>query len=397
MSFPRHPHRAARPQRKSEPLAACHDALQQELLVEHHQVGVQTGRDRAALARPGPAAAPGVVAAAAAATLDRQPDSRTARRTASSIVSVLPASRCRAKRGCPSRTTTSDHRGCTCRRRPRRADRVGDRARSRPGADRAASRTSASCTCTPSLIISTATPASSAATDGPGARWLTDPIALNRWVARRRPGRERGRRPARTSRRCARPRPPRRRATMSAISSSAPGSSGASVTVRTAPWPASSNLASTSGSGASRWAGFCAPHRAVARNGPSRCAPSTRRPRCASGGHPARVARTDRRRVRPSSDTSVRVVPCARWNATPRACRRLSGEVVATPAVHVQVDEAGHAASRRPDRPPARADRPAPTRDEAPAVDLHPAPFEHPVRGHDPGTGQTVVTPIASF
>ena len=109
-----------------------------------------------------------------------------------------------------------------------------------------------------------------------------------------------------------------------------------------------------SGVGSTMCAGFCAPHRAADRNGPSRWMP-TIRCRTSPGGsvEPARRAAAH---AAASSSTgavtklaSVVVVPWRRWNAAAATDRvGITGRHrVAAATVDVDVDEAGH------DRPPA--------------------------------------------
>ena len=129
------------------------------------------------------------------------------------------------------------------------------------------------------------------------------------------------------------------RATSSSTRSSAPGSSGASVTRRTG--PASSRRASSSRSGSRRADGGCVPRRRGERNGPSRCAPRMRGPRRAAGTlrsastRSALGRRDERRQVGGDAGLEQRV-------ARHRVAVGVGAEEVdAREPVHLQVDEAG--------------------------------------------------------
>ena len=97
----------------------------------------------------------------------------TARRTAASIVSVLPAmlpSWRRRRAGRRRRAPVPPARPARSRRRRHPAASIASViSTGRPS--RSSSRSTAGCTCTPSLISSHGTPRSSAATTGPGSRW----------------------------------------------------------------------------------------------------------------------------------------------------------------------------------------------------------------------------------
>ena len=187
--------------------------------------------------------------------------------------------------------------------------------------------TVSSARCTPSATSSTtisprAAAARHAAT-GRGRGGARGGIALNRWVAdSRSPVMARAARTAAVVAAAVASVWPRLGTTPCSASTASRSAkravSGARVIVATAPGAASSTSRSTAGSPGRRAAGSCAPHRAAARNGPSRCRPASR-PSATSG---ASVA-TRRASTACGAETRLAswvVVPWARWWATaPRA------------------------------------------------------------------------------
>src|SRR3954451_18533550 len=110
--------------------------------------------------------------------------------------------------------------------------------------------------------------------------------------------------------------------TASPMTSSAPGSSGAIVTERSVPRAAVTRRLNSVRSGARRWAGVWAPHRAWERTAPSRCAPTTGPPSATrSATQPS--CRSSASRGAVTRETSVRVVPWLRWKRTAAAIASL--------------------------------------------------------------------------
>ena len=241
-------------------------------------------------------------------------------------------------------------------------------------------RSRAGCRCTPSAMSSTSTGESSSAPTGPGSRWWSGRIALKRWVPRRAPASRAARAwsyvasvwpiaastPASTSRRTA---------------SMPPGSSGARVTIRTAPSPAARSASTDAGSGVASEPGWWAPERCGLSHGPSRWMPASR-PSCTSRAS-SRTASTIRSRVSVTRLAAIDVVPWARWVAATRSrrVRRTAVEGRAATAVHVEVDEPGT------DGESAEVDvrrvrwRALADLDDAVAVEVQPPRREDPRRG----------------
>ena len=126
-----------------------------------------------------------------------------------------------------------------------------------------------SCRWMPSATNSQVTPcAPSSAKTGPGARWCGGGMPLKTWVPTVAPAATAARACSYVASVCptatVTPAP-----TSSPIASIAPGNSGAMVTIRTVPRPASTSRRSSSVEGSRRYAGFCAPQRACDRYGPS--------------------------------------------------------------------------------------------------------------------------------
>ena len=208
------------------------------------------------------------------------PSSRPGRSVTAATASAGSSRARRAGRGRPrgGRCCRRGRRRRGARRRPRprsRSRRAGRCRRGspaaamasltrlqRPGAAANATRSSSSETCTPSAISWSAMPGvASAAPASPGSRALIGLIALKRWVTARAPAAKARGGLARRSPRCGRARRRRRGATQSSISSSAPGSSGASVTILTGP-AASSRSSSRGRARAGARADGCLPGRA---------------------------------------------------------------------------------------------------------------------------------------
>jgi hypothetical protein len=137
------------------------------------------------------------------------------------------------------------------------------------------------------------------------------------------------------------------RSASSAMLSSAPGSSGAIVTIRTAPAPSRISSVSSSGGGLAEELGILGAAADRGQVRPSKCTPAIT-PSATSGAY-ASVALRISSYGELTRLASIVVVPCARWNAArARAWRRIAGgERVPAAAVAVQVHEAGHDHSRR--------------------------------------------------
>ena len=180
----------------------------------------------------------------------------------------------------------------------------------RPGAAANTVRSTAGCRCTPSAISSTSTGESSSAPTGPGSRWWSGRIALKRCVPRRAPAS----RAARDSSYVASVWPIAATTPASAswrTASIPPGSSGARVTMRTAPSPAARRAWTEAGSGWVSEPGWWAPERCGLSQGPSRWMPASR-PSCTSRAS-SRTASAIRWGVSVTRLAAIDVVPWARW------------------------------------------------------------------------------------
>ena len=242
-----------------------------EPVVEHDDVGGRARGERAGSGRP--ASAAGTALAAASASSSGAPRAWS-RRTAASIVSALPASRPSASRTTPASAWTGRPPRVNVPSPAPAAATASVTSATRPRAAAHATRMASSATWWPSAMSCTTTSSrASAARASPGSRATGGRIALKRCVTVRAPRSKAAcassavasEWPAATST----PRP-----VSSAISSSAPGSSGARVTCATG--PAASRRSSSARSGSRRCSGGCAPSRAGERNGPSRWAPRMR-------------------------------------------------------------------------------------------------------------------------
>ena len=184
-----------------------------------------------------------------------------------------------------------------------------------PGAACSSSASISGSTWWPSAIASRVTRSSRSATgSGPGERWCMGGMPLHACVSSVAPASNAARAVAAS----APVWPTATRTPASAklpIASSAPGSSGAIVTCRMRPSPASSSRSTAPGVGACSAAGSCAPRWLSARKGPSRWMPST------AGSVAARAAAARTRGSSCSSgavtsETARRVAPCAAWKAS---------------------------------------------------------------------------------
>ena len=119
-------------------------------------------------------------------------------------------------------------------------------------------RSTAGCRCTPSAISSTSASDSSSAPTGPGSRWWSPRMALKRWVPTEAPASSASRATSYVASvwPIAATTPA---AAMQRTASIPPGSSGARVTIRTAPSPAASRASTDAGSGSAREPGWWAP------------------------------------------------------------------------------------------------------------------------------------------
>ena len=119
------------------------------------------------------------------------------------------------------------------------------------------------------------------------------------------------------------------RSASTATASRPPSSSGARVTIRTAPSPASSSRVTSAGSGARSRAGSCAPQCAPLSHGPSRWMPASSPAR--TSGASARTDASSRSVVSVTRLAIIEVVPWARWVASTVAASAGSPEVKAAP------------------------------------------------------------------
>ena len=152
---------------------------------------------------------------------------------------------------------------------------------------------------------------------GPGSRWWMPGIALNTCVTSVAPASKAARATCSSASVCpiatTTPAAAKRR-----TASSAPGSSGAMVIWLMRPAPAASRRSIVSASGSWRNSGAWAPRRPMARNGPSRCAPTTVGSLAASSATVESDASTSSSGLA-TSEMTDRVVPCARCTASAAA------------------------------------------------------------------------------
>ena len=269
--------------------SAAHDAVHLEVVRQLDEVGPGPGLEPPDPVRPSIAA--GVEVTAASASGSGTPASRTASRSDEARVAVDPA--ITSGPGEPGDAAADlDRQGEPSRYSPSAAPAAA--IASVTSAVRPARQASAStdgCTCTPSATSSTYADDSSSAATGPGLAVVQRRHRVEQVRAGGRPGLERGPRLVVRRVRVA-DRDHHSGGDQLGDRDMAPGSSGASVTIRRWPRPASTSRSTASRVGGRSSDGSCAPARRGLSQGPSRWMPATspvlgqRRQRRAGGREP---------------------------------------------------------------------------------------------------------------